>query len=231
MSGRREDKSPSKLLPNGVSLDAIDQHANAHRYDRLPIRGGRVRTLERLHEALVDNARLYEGSLQDQRDAVAGSLGAVKDYLILQGFAPATIDPVIRPIIALVERELNILDPLFTERPRKGRPKRSLESENRTGAIAAIAEFWLSGLKQDDRKQSLKLAELARRLSGGWFGNLTATKIKQAREIVSQEPKDHPAVTWAELYLSHLEFAADNFGHQGAIEIVVRNLNRTAPKI
>lgn len=219
------------LLPNGVSLDAIDQHANAHKFDRTPIRGGRVRTLELLHDALVDNARLYEGSLQDQRDAVAASLGAVKDFLILQGFAPATIDPIIRPILALVERELNIIDPLFAERPRGGRPKRALEAENRTGAIAAIAEFWLSDLKQDDRKQSLKLAELARRLSGGWFGDLTAAKIKQAREIVSQEAKDHPAVSWAELYLSNLRVAADAFGTQAAIEIVVRNLNRTAPKI
>lgn len=217
--------------PTEAKLEEADRNANLHRYDRKRAKGGRVSALNLLNEILVANAKLYQGSAQDKRDAIVGQLIAIQKFLADQGFALPTLEPLMHPVTALVEREGNRLDPVFAERIGSGRPKRRLEDESRTGAIAAISEVWLDSLSGDDRTQDEKFAQLARKISGGWFGELSEAKIKSAREIVSQESSDHPAASWAALYRNELSSALEKFSYWGAIAIVVRNLNRIHPKI
>ena len=159
-------------------LRSVDVQAASVRYDRQRPAGGRVRALDRLHEILVYNARLYEGPLQAKRDAVVNSIQAVRDYLADQGFAPATLEPINRPALALIERESNRSDPLFG-RARAGAPKRSLALEHRTGAMAAIADQWLRLRPDLGLKQADKLRPLKRKLSGAFFGSVSDANIKE----------------------------------------------------
>ena len=236
-TGRGRNKTDSATgaetrlpAPSEAEQERVHLNAVLHRYDREKPTLGRVTALNLLHQKMVANAKLYQGDLQDKRDAITTQMLAIVEYLSSQGFALATLEPVMHPVSALVERELNRLDPVFAERLGGGRPKRSLVEESRTGALVAISEVWLRSLAADERTQKLKLAELARKISGGWFGRLSGATIKGAREIVSQEAKGHPAVSWAEFYREHLAEAELRFSPWASIQIVVHSLNRQYPK-
>ena len=188
--------------------------------------GGRVAALNKLHAQLVDDAQLYESDdLQDQRDAVAHSLLAVTDFLIAQGFANATVAPLMRPVAALAERENNSLDLMFAQRAGRGRPKATLAQHERTGILAALAEGWLRTHLDDDRPQTDKLAEAARKMKGRWFGTVTRAQLEAAREMVSQEAKDHPAASHARMVYGWFITTAEKFGADNAFPILVRMLN------
>lgn len=196
------------------------------RYARQRSTGGRVAALDKLHSQLVDDAQLYESDeLQDQRDAVAHALLAVADYLKAQGFANATLAPLMRPVAALAERENNSLDLMFAERARGGRPKATLADHERTGIIAALAEGWLRTHESEDRSQSEKLADAARKMKGRWFGTVTRAQLESARELVSQEAKDHPAASHARMVYSWFVSTAEMFGADNAFPIMVRFFN------
>lgn len=211
--------------------EEIARNASLRRYDRTTLRSGRVAALDLLHQKMVANAKLYQGDDQDKRDAITTQLIAVRDFLESQGFALPTLEPLMRPVSALVEREHNRLDPIFAERKRGGRPKRSLDDEHRVGAIVALTEVWLDSLKGDERTQRQKLAALSRRISGGWLGQVTLAKIENARESVSQEASDHPAVSWANLYRAQCRESLAVMTHDSVIDLVLEILNRTHPKI
>jgi len=215
--------------PTRAQFENTDRLASEHRYDRQRPLGGRVAALDRLHDTMVANAKLFQGSRQNKRDAIVGQLSALQDYLAAQGFALPTLEPLMHPRSALVEREQNRLDLVFSERNGGGRPKRSLKDEERTGALAAISDLWLDKLKDDDRTQRQKLAALARRISGGWFGDVTVAKLQSAREIVSQAPKDNQAVGWANLYREANAVSLNIWDHDTSIEILVNHLNRVHP--
>lgn len=195
-------------------------------YARQPSGRGRVQALNDLHEQLVSDAQLYESEdIQDKRDAVAHALLAVGEYLRSQGFAGLTIAPLMRPVAALTERENNSLDLMFAQRANANRPKKTLAEHERTGILAALAEAWLRTHEHDDRRQRDKLAEAARKMKGRWFGAVTGAQLKAAREIVSQEAKDHPAVTTAKMLYAYFVDAAEKFGAENAFPIMVRMLN------
>lgn len=217
---------PEFIPLTAEQLRGADANVAARKFDRKTPAGGRVGALESLHEALVDDALLYSGSLQNQRDAVVHSMQAVLAYLAEQGFAGPTLEPLNRPVLALVERESNRLDPLF-ERRRGGAPKRSMATEHRSGAMAALAEAWLNLRAGSDQKFTGKFRALARELTGAFFGAVTYSNIRSARELVSQEGQDHLAVRWAGFYREQLDQASAKLGVGNAFIVVLRNLNRT----
>jgi len=216
--------------PTKAELDAAVERTARHRHDRLPAHGGRVAALRMLHSQLASNAALYEkGDRQDQRDAVAASLLAVTKFLARQGFSVAVLAPIMRPVEALAEREGNSLDPMFTERVRNGRPAAKQSDYQRAGILAALTGAWLELMADDGRKQDQKLDELVRQMRGGWFAGVSKAKLKQARELVSQESNNHPAVRHARIYNRHLLKAAERHGPRNGIEIMIHFLNSTPP--
>jgi hypothetical protein len=139
------------------------------------------------------------------------------------------LQPILRPVEALVERENNTLDPMFAERKRKSRPKRTLDMHNRNGILAALADAWLEAHADDDRKQNLLLVEAARAFQGPWFKGVTHAKLKTARDLVSQEATDHPSVEQAKRTRADIARATELYGLKNAITIMVRYLNQCPP--
>lgn len=218
-------KGDSKQTPT-FDLKAIAKDMATERHKRLRSMGGRVEALNQLHALLANHAQLYEtGDLQNQRDSVAAALLAVKDYLIAQGFAQATLAPLMRPVSSLVERENNSLDLMFTERARGGRPKATMADHERTGILAALAEAWLKLHSDDPRTQSQKLEEAARQMRGRWFGQVTKAQLKTSRDLVLQEAKDHLAVKHASLVYSWFVKAAEMLGPRGAFDMMIHLFN------
>lgn len=219
-------KKPLVQLPTSEMLDEVSRLTKNTRYRKLPAKEGRVAALAKLHARLIDDAMLYDqGNLQDQRDAVADSLLAVVDFLLAQGFNHATLGPLMRPVAALAERENNSIDIMFSQRVRAGRPSATLADHERTGILAALSDAWLREHFDDERRQSDKLSEAARKLKGRWFGRLSRANLETAREIVSQEASDHPAVIAYRKFNEYIETAESTYGTNGAIKILVRFLN------
>src|SRR5690606_26802290 len=102
---------------------------------------------------------------------------------------PETLAPILRPALALAERENNNLDQMFAERARTGRPKATIDDLERIGILAALSNFWLKVHQNDGRNQSTKLAEAARKMRGHGFGKVTRANLKTARDTVNQEAK------------------------------------------
>jgi len=220
------DKKPTLSAPNEAMFSEAARIAEHQRYNKHKAQGGRIAALEKLHVRLVDDARLYESDdLQDQRDAVADSLLAIVDYLKAQGFNDATLAPLMRPVAALSERENNSIDLMFAQRARKGRPRATLAEHERSGILAALSDAWLRSHAEQDQLQSDKLANAARKMKGRWFGNVTRAQLETARELVSQESPDHPAVTTAKRFEQHIAVAEETYGDAGAFTILVRFLN------
>jgi len=220
------DKKPPFRRPTEAEFAEATRQTRQDRYVRERSFGGRVAALDKLHAQLVDDAQLYESDdLQDQRDAVAHALLAVADFLKAQGFANHTLVPLMRPVAALAERENNSLDLMFTQRARPGRPKATLADHERTGILAALAEAWLRTNETDDRPQSDKLAEAARKMTGRWFGSVTRAQLETAREVVSQEASDHPAVGHAKMVCSWHADVVEKFGVENAFPLMVRMFN------
>ncbi|MXP10757.1 hypothetical protein [Pseudoblastomonas halimionae] len=204
-----------------------DEHVDERLFERGPANSAVQWGLWTLHEELAAAARFYRAAdLQGQRDAVFASLFAVERYLKSQGFSEATTEPLIRPAEALVDREANRRDLLFCERKRSGAPSRTVADYNKIGAIAALAEAWLALHKDGDGKVADKLKRFIRHVEGPWLCNLTLSRVKAAREMVSQEAKDHPAVEWANRYRNWLAESARLGGPAAAIRTVARILNR-----
>lgn len=182
-----------------------------------------------LRGKLADYAMLYESQDLDQkRKAVWSALVAVTDFLKAQDFPPSTLLPIMHPAIALAERENNNLDPMFSQRARGGRPNATMAGHERTGALAAFANAWLDLHKDDDRPQRAKLSEAARKMRGGWFGDVTLANLKTAREIVSQEARDHPAVIVAGMFDQLFDEAIATCGTAGAFQTMVAFVNESS---
>lgn len=183
----------------------------------------------KLNARLADNFMLYaQGDLQDQRDAVADSLLAVEVFLSNLGISKLALQPILRPVEALVERENNTTDPMFAERKRGGKPKRTLDKLNRIGILASLADAWLSAHSKERRDQDALLREAARAFKGQWFNGLTKAQLKTARDYVSQsalEDIDHPSVLQARLTKAQIEQAAEQYGAKNAIHVIVAFLN------
>lgn len=226
-----QDGQPPFRKPTKAEFEAAKKKADEQNYVRKPAAGAPEWALWQLHGVLVANAKLYEsGDLDDQRDAVAGSLLAVHDYLVGRGFALAAIVPLMRPVAALVERENRSIDLLFAERKKGGRPKATLADHERTGILAALASFWLEWHKHDERKQIAKLRDAARTMKGPWFGEVTGANLKTARDLVMQEGGEHPAVTEAARFQAETILTVRAmYGNANAWSVLIQMLNDLSP--
>ena len=222
MGQKRTDRPPTER-----EFQEAERLADLERYERGPSTGPLNWGLHTLHNQLSAAAAHYRRSdLQGQRDAVADAAFAVERFLRSQGFNAATLEPLMRPALALVEREKNRLDLMFCERKRGGAPSRSIDDYCKIGATAALAEAWLTCHSDKVEKTDAKLKRFCRFVAGPWLGDLSLAKVKAAREMVSQEAKDHPAVRWAAFFREHIETAQQLGGAEAAIKIVARSLNR-----
>lgn len=153
------------------------------------------------------------------------ALGAVADFLEAQDFPPESLPPVLRPALALAERENNNLDQMFAQRARGGRPMATIDHHDRIGILAAFANAWLRMNEGDGRPQGSKLAEAARKMRGGWFGDVTRSNLKTAREVVSREAKNHPAVMIAATFDDLFVEADALAGRAGAFHLMLDYVN------
>lgn len=220
-----DKQSGSGLTPE--QYESADVILEGTRFDREPANGPLQWGLTILHGDLAQMAKAYRsGEIQNQRDAVVGQLFAIQRFLRSQGINESTVEPMMRPVTALAERENNKLDPLFCERKRGGKPSRTTGDFERIGALAALADAYLELHRDEEGNFEQKLRRFARQVSCNWFGKVTYSKVKAAREMVSQEAKDHPAVTWAALYESNLEKAEALGGARTAYDAVLRFLQK-----
>ena len=60
---------------------------------------------------------------------------------------------------------------------------------------------------------------------GPWFGHITDTELKAARDTVNQEGKDHYTVRTAATIKTELLKATETFGKASAFDIIVHALN------
>lgn len=153
------------------------------------------------------------------------ALCAVADFLAAQDFPPELLPPILRPALALSERANNNLDQMFAQRERGGRPKVTMDHHDRTGILAAFAIAWLLLRKDDGRPQSVKLSEAARKMSGGWFGDVSGSNLKTAREVVSQEAKNHPAAMVANTFDDLFTSAAALVGRARSFQFMLDFVN------
>lgn len=186
----------------------------------------RSNPLDALRTRLVIYDKLYRSEqLGQQRIAVQSALHSVSQYLEQQGIPLELHAPLLRPALALLERENNNLDLLFSERERAGRPKATLDESDRTGILASLANFWLATHKGDGRKQATKLAAAARKMKGPWFGTVTRANLATARDIVSQEATDHPAVVISRAFDEMLADWSPVAGRAATFDMMIDFLN------
>jgi hypothetical protein len=218
---------PKLRAPTKKEHEEADRFLEATRYDRGPATGPIHWGLHVLHSDLASFAKLYRGGdLQAQRDAVSSSAISIQRYLNSQGINEQTVEPLMRVVSALVEREENRLDPLFCDRARDGAPARSNKDYDRIGAIATLANIFLKLRKNEDGNTKEKLQRFARKASCEWLGNLTYSRVKAAREMVAQEAKEHPAVSWANLYQSHFEEVEKLSDERVAYDMLLRFIQK-----
>jgi hypothetical protein len=178
--------------------------------------------LDQLRKDLETTGRSYEvGDLAVKREAVVDALLAVVKYLEAQGFSPASLKPLARPARALTKIESKSGDELFAKPRQSGRPSTTLNSHERTGILAALANFWLLTHQGEDNLIPTQLREVTRQMKGRWFGNITDSQLKTARETVSQESNDHIAVQYAQFTTDWL----GTFQPEKAFASVVAYLN------
>jgi hypothetical protein len=223
-------KTPPFPKPTEKQFAAAAELVSRDCFARGPANTEIREAIHTLNRRLVDNATLYlRGDLQDQRDAVADTLLAVEGFLADQGLSRLALFPILRPVEALVERENNTIDPLFAERVRDGKPKRTLDKLNRIGILAGLADAWLDAHAGDGRSPKLLLDEATRTFKGRWFKNLTRAQLRTARDLVREESADHPSVEQARRTRADIERTAELYGPQNAIAIMVRYLNECPP--
>jgi hypothetical protein len=183
--------------------------------------------LAALRENLLDCADLYlSADLPSQRLAVTNALFEVAKFLEKNGFPPQTLLPIIRPALALAERhEHNALDQMFAQKGSDGRPKSTFDKGLRTAIWAKLANVWLRIHQDDDRRQSVKLAEAARKMRGPMFDGVSGAALKTSREIVSHGAKDDAIVEFYDRFSSWMDEIASVIGLTRSFSFVVRHIN------
>ncbi|ROT96501.1 hypothetical protein EB810_00600 [Altererythrobacter sp. FM1] len=183
---------------------------------------GIIDSLNLLDSILAKNTEIYEnGPSQDQRDAIANCLLSTASYLSENGVDLRHLQPILHAVETLTERENNRLDPIFCERIRQGAPSRSLKRNQQDGIIAAIANHWLAHNADKSTPMKSRLAAVARLMQNSGLGDLDAARVRQARELVSQDASDHPASVMAGVIDSWLERASTDFGENEAVSIIL----------
>ena len=72
-----------------------------------------------------------------------------------------------------------------------------------------------------------RLNAAARQMQNANLGVVSAARVKQARELVSQEAADHPARLMADVVNSWLERASNDYGVANAIGIILSMIEQS----
>jgi hypothetical protein len=188
---------------------------------------GKIESLRLLDSVLANNTAIYEnGTRQDRRDAIANCLLSVASYLQENGIDLRHLKPITHVVETLTERENNRVDPIFCERARSGAPSRSLARDQQDGVISAIANYWLAHNADLTTPMRSRLNAAARQMQNRGLGSVSAARIKQARELVSQESVDHPARVMSETVTVWLQRVSKDFGETQAIGIILVALEK-----
>ena len=211
-------------LPTDKDFRIAAAETRQQLYARRPATADVHKQLDQLHSKMIKSTECYEtGDLADQRFAVLEALDAIQDFLIGQGFSAFVLTPARRPIAALDDQENNRIDPMFAQR-KPGRAKNSLDRHNRTGQLAALAQYWIE--THPSGNQPAQLRSAARKFSGDrWCGRVEPAELKRARDTVSQEAKDHPAVHAAAGLRKLIDEYAEHFGASRALAVTIGHLN------
>ncbi len=208
--------------PPSKQASLAKQLADAAKYVDRPVTSSRIAAFNELAQKLTACAKQYESdNLGEQRAAVSGSLEAVIVFLSERGIAPAALEPLARPIHALANRERNNPDKLFSERARGGRPSNSDPRSRNLGIIAACADHWIEHHRDDTRAIRNQFSEIARFLNKYGLSYVSASTIKQAREMVSRELSGHPSKTAYNLMRNGLIEVGEKFGEREAIRLLL----------
>ena len=185
--GPTPPRPTSKDIRRLVGEHMDDQHL------RQPANGGRVEALDQLHAELVSHAREYAKGPLTQRQAVCDTIMSISEYLKAQGFSVQTLTPLHRVLTAIVDvTQSNQPDPLFAEKMRKAKGRRTKDADILTGHLAAMAKAGLKLSSSDEGDVSTKLKRLIRHLSGDYFGKVTAKRLSTARTYLNQSDKSDP---------------------------------------
>jgi hypothetical protein len=181
-----------------VELDegaaAAAKRVVAQRFEREPAKGGRVQALYELHAKLVECAADGQSdSVEMQRDSVVRAALSISNYLQDQGFKSATVSPITRIVTAIIEAERGRPDPIFepTKNTEGGRARLSDARRTRDGTLAALAKLYADARKPHGCNQEVAFEECARRMSGPWFGTVSAAQLRKALETARGESRDH----------------------------------------
>jgi hypothetical protein len=219
-------KRPSKTEVRSIVIDHI-----SYQYTRKPTVADTTTQLERLHENLVEAARSYEIGPKQQREAVGSAVRSVSEFLNSQGFSTQTLAPLHRVSQALVEIcQQNRPDPLFSEKPKKGKSQRGLADAIRQGRLAAFADAWLECHSTDEGTIPVRLARAARRMTGPYFGDVSKTMLDTARSYQRQTGNNPLIYNSYKQMKDALEAEArvaggGMEGHRIAIEVQIDALN------
>lgn len=190
--------------------------------------------LDELHGRLVDAAKAYAAGPQLQRQAVCDAIIATSGYLEREGFSDATLIPLNRVLWAIVELcEQNRPDPLFCEKPKAGKSRRSLEESTRQGHLAALADLWLEANSNGEGQNNAKLKTAARQIKGLYFGTVTPTMLESARSY--QRQHGHSELLYDSytqmkdaLIKEAKEAGGGKEGLRTAIDVQIKALNKKA---
>ncbi len=184
-------------------------------------------SFEVTREYLVECSKLYlTGDLDNQRLAVTCALHQIARHFESRGFAVRSL-AAYYPSGAGARRtpEQRNRSDVCAVGCGAGRPRATTDMHLRTAILAVFADVWLKMRKNDGRTQSAKLAEAARKMRGPWFGQTSGAKLKTAREVVSQESKDHLAVEFAERFRLFFDNAIAILGAESAFPLMARYIN------
>ena len=219
-------------LASDIKKRAAEEYEK--RFERRAGSGNSEAKLNQLHLGLRDAAKAYNKGNEQRREAVCSSVIAVLEFLGDEGFSDEVLIPFSRVLWAVEGiSKRQSPDPLFCEKPKRYKRKRSLLDAALKGQIAAIADAWLDGCSDADEKIAQKLQRLARGASGPYFGELTLKRIESARKYQAQQ--GHPDVLYG-AYVDMqkiLRAEAEAFGPydpgpKAAVEAQINALNAIA---
>ena len=178
MNINRPTKEQVRLL---VSEDVLAQYMRGHCDIDTAVE------LDNLHDILVDAAQAYASGPRQERQAVCNAVIAISVFLEGQGFSNATLAPIKRILAAVVDlSEQNRPDPMFCEKSKKTKSRRSMQDSVRQGHLAAFADVWIMSHPNDGSDELSKLKLAARRLSGTYFGKLEVNSLRNAKSYQRQ---------------------------------------------
>jgi hypothetical protein len=185
-----------------------------------------TQALQTVHQKLSQAAEFYiAGDLEQKRQAVCASLLAVIEYFEQKNFDPHLLLPILRPAQALAGLQTNALDQLFAERPKKQKPKHTMENYWRIAIVAAFANVWLEAHSDQTQKQADKLSRAARKMQGRFFQDVDAAQLKTARDLVSQSPKESIVVEFYAGFRAFFDKLTEMHGPIDAFALMARYIN------